>query len=81
MPRFYFDVYNDVSTLDDAGSDLADIETARGVALDVLSDLTPHFPANGAVGRHRVIVRGQSGECVLEAVLTYQCVMMSDEEN
>lgn len=81
MPRFYFDVYNDVSTLDDAGSDLADIHTARGVALDVLSDLAPHFPANGAVWHHRVIVRGQSGKRLLEAVLTYQCVMMCDEKN
>ena len=81
MPRFFFDVYTDVSALDDTGSDLADIASARAVALGTLSDLTRKLQPDNTVKRHRVMVRAQSGKHVLEAVLTIQCIMIIDKED
>ena len=78
MPRYFFDVHDGTNTLDDAGTELADVAAARVEAIGVLSELTRQFPPDGALKEHRIIVRAENGDRVLEAILTFRCVVLGE---
>jgi hypothetical protein len=65
MPRFYFNVYNDVTALDDEGIDLPDIETARQAALGGARDLAADQVKKGRLNlTHRIDIVDEGGSVV-----------------
>ena len=67
MPRYYFDIHNDIETRDDEGRELADIATALEQALDSARELVcESVQRHGGVNLdHRIDVRDEAGEVVL----------------
>lgn len=55
MPRYYFNVYNDDTTLDYQGAELADEHAARAYAVKAARSLAADTVQHGhLVGHHRV---------------------------
>ena len=55
MPLYYFNIYNDDTTLDDQGLELADEHAARAFAVKAVRDLASETVLHGhLVGHHRV---------------------------
>lgn len=55
MPQFYFNVYNDVVTLDDEGAELADAHAARAYAVKEARALAADTVLRGHLARHHRI--------------------------
>jgi imidazolonepropionase-like amidohydrolase len=55
MPLYYFNVYNDDTTLDDEGAELADEHAARAHAVKAARSLAAETALHGhLIGHHRV---------------------------
>ena len=55
MPLYYFNVYNDDTTLDEEGTELADEHAARAYAVKAVRSLAADTVRKGhLVGHHRV---------------------------
>ncbi len=55
MPLYYFNVYNDVITLDEEGAELADEHAARAHAVTAARSLAADTALHGHIaGHHRV---------------------------
>lgn len=55
MPLYYFNVYNDDTTLDDEGAELADEHAARAHAIKAARSLAAETALHGhLIGHHRV---------------------------
>lgn len=55
MPMYYFNVYNDDTTLDEEGAELADEHAARAYAVKAVRSLAADTVRQGhLVGHHRV---------------------------
>lgn len=55
MPLYYFNVYNDDTTLDDQGAELADEHAARAYAVKAVRSLAAETVRHGhLVGHHRI---------------------------
>lgn len=63
MPLYYFNIYNDDTTLDDEGAELADEHAARAYAVKAARSLAADTVRHGhLVGHHRVefVDKGQN---------------------
>lgn len=66
MPRFFFNVHDDVVVIDDDGIELADAEAARVAALSGARALMCDQVKTGRLSlHHRIEVVDESGEPVL----------------
>lgn len=55
MPLYYFNIYNDDTTLDEEGAELADEHAARAFAVKAVRELAAETTLHGHfVGHHRV---------------------------
>lgn len=55
MPLYYFNVYNDDTTLDEEGADLTDEHAARAYAVKAARSLAAETALHGhLIGHHRV---------------------------
>lgn len=62
MPRYFFDLHNDVDSLDDEGKDLPDLEAAKANALREAREMMQESVCNGHLDlRHHIDVRDESG--------------------
>lgn len=63
MPRFFFDLHNDVDALDDEGKVLPDLESARENALREAREMIQASVAeSGKIDlRHHIDIRDESG--------------------
>ena len=65
MPRFFFDIYNDVVTTDPEGLELSNDDAAMARALIEVRELAAESVRRGhLVGSHRVEVLDQERNCV-----------------
>lgn len=66
MPRYYFHVFNDEVSIDEEGSLLPDLESARETALDGCRDLVCESVKKGHLNLdHRIDVADETGEVLL----------------
>ena len=67
MPRFYFDLHNDVDSIDDEGKDLPDLSAAKAnAAREVRELVSAGVMEHGKVDlRHYIQVRDEAGADVL----------------
>ena len=67
MPRFFIHVYNDIDAIDDDGQELADLATARDVAIQGARSLMAHEVLHGRpiTLHHRVEIVGESGTVLI----------------
>jgi hypothetical protein len=63
MPRYFFDLHNDVDALDDEGKELPDFDAAKANALrEVRTMLQASIAETGRIDlRHHIDVRDESG--------------------
>ena len=55
MPLYYFNIYNDDTTLDEEGAELADEHAARAYAVKAVRELAAETALHGhLIGHHRV---------------------------
>jgi len=72
MPRFFFDVHDDIDVIDDVGIELPDLDAARAEAARTLADVASELlPDNGMRKTLAINVRGESGQMVLKTSLRY----------
>jgi hypothetical protein len=70
MPRFFFDITDGATTIDDAGTDLPNAHAARDAAIKVLPDI-----ARDEIGKRQsrevsVLMRDVDGRALFTASLT-----------
>ena len=73
MPRYFFDV-DDTGDLqqDDTGTELADLDAARKMAMRALPDIARQdIPKDGDRRTFTVLVTAEDGQPVYAATLTY----------
>lgn len=62
MPRYFFDVHDGVSIIDDEGTELADEHAARIAAAQLAGRLLADHPSHfWDGGEWRIVVRGERG--------------------
>ena len=65
MPRFYFDLHNDVDALDQEGKELDGLEDARKIALAEAREMIEASVAEGHIDlNHFIQVRDEAGNIV-----------------
>ena len=66
MPRYFFDLYNDVSVIDDEGQEFADLQTAKEEAAKQVRKLIGGLVAeNGKIDLlHYLQLRDENGNVV-----------------
>ena len=66
MPRYYFDLHNDVETIDEEGQEFPDFDAARtGALLEVRHMIEASVSDTAKVDlRHRIDVRDAFGETI-----------------
>ena len=66
MPRFYFHVFNDETSVDEEGRELPDLEAARAQAIaDARSLMSDGLKLGRIVLSHHIAVQNEQGELVL----------------
>lgn len=65
MPRFYFDLHNDLDVRDDEGRELPDLAAARAESIREAREMMTESVRNGRVALdHRIVVRDESDATV-----------------
>jgi hypothetical protein len=63
MPRFYFDLHNDVDAIDREGKELGDLVEARKIALKAAREMIAASAEEGHINlNHFIQVREESGK-------------------
>ena len=63
MPRFYFDLHNDVDAIDREGKELGDLVEARKIALKAAREMIAASAKEGHINlNHFIQVREESGK-------------------
>ena len=71
MPRFYFHVFNDKTSLDDEGQDLPDLEAARAHAVAGARSLMSDELKDGRlVLSHHIAIENEQGELLLDVTFS-----------
>ena len=66
MPRFYFHVFNDETTIDEEGQELADLEAARAVAVEAARGLVCESVKHGHLNLdHRIEITDEANARVM----------------
>ncbi|MBA3676475.1 MAG: hypothetical protein H0W74_03630 [Sphingosinicella sp.] len=66
MPRFFFHLYDDLTVIDEEGTELPDTEAARVYAIASIRELACQEIREGSLNRrHRIQVQDEKGQSVL----------------
>jgi len=72
MPRFFFDVHDDIHVIDDVGIELPDLDAAKAEATRTLAEIAGELlPNDGTRKTLAINVRNESGQVVLKTSLNY----------
>jgi hypothetical protein len=72
MPRYYFDLYDDIEVRDDIGTDAPDLGAAQVEAARILTDVARDLlPGDGLHKDIHVHIRNRWGEELARASLNY----------
>ena len=72
MPRFFFDVNDDIHVIDDVGIELPDLDAAKAEATRTLAEIAGELlPNDGTRKTLAINVRNESGQVVLKTSLNY----------
>lgn len=67
MPRYFFHVFNDEVSIDEEGSMLPDLESAREIAMDGCRDLVCESVQKGHLNLdHRIDVADEKGDVLMQ---------------
>lgn len=67
MPRYFFNIYNDVTSLDEEGRELPDLETARDHAIRGARSIMADGLKKGLIDlSHHVAIVDERGELLLD---------------
>ena len=67
MPRYYFHVFNDVTSLDEEGRELPDLEAARAHAVEDARSLMSDMLKQGRIVlSHHIAIQNEQGELLLD---------------
>lgn len=79
MPRYFFDISNRSFHRDEEGSDCANFEAARALAMRSLPEIARFaIPGDGDNQAFVVLVRDEAGTVVYTATLTFAGVRLND---
>lgn len=76
MAHFFFDVFNDDTTIDEEGVDLATADDARAYAVAAARELVAERAIAGSLHRHHRIQVRDSGDNVVFSVRFDEAVQM-----
>ena len=77
MARYFFDIHDGGSTRDDTGTECADDEAARKIAIRTLPDIArDEIPRDGDRRSFVVLVTSEDGGPVFSATLSYTGVWL-----
>ena len=77
MPRYFFDIHDGGSTRDDIGTECADDEAARKIAIQTLPDIArDEIPKDGDRRQFVALVTDEDGRAVFSATLSYAGVWL-----
>lgn len=71
MPRYFFDVHDDVDIVDTQGQDLPDLKAARHMAVQALTEAARDILPDDGPAKELVVVVRQDGKIVLRARLNF----------
>ncbi len=72
MPRYFFDIHDDVDVTDEVGLELPDLKAARSEVARALTEAAlDALPSNGPSKAMTINVRDEGGRRVLQAVLSF----------
>jgi hypothetical protein len=78
MQRYFFNLYNDVVTLDEEGQDLASADVAHDLAIGKIRDIVKEGPASGPIAlAHRIEIVDEFGR-ILRTVSFAEAVKAED---
>ena len=77
MPHYFFDVRDGTITHDRDGTDLADLDAARAVAVEILNGLPRRLPCPGSFVDQEVTVRTEDGRRLFKTMLTLRCIELA----
>ncbi|MBE7181394.1 MAG: hypothetical protein INR71_09345 [Terriglobus roseus] len=78
MPRYFFDIHDTGSTRDDTGTECADDEAARVLAIRTLPDIArDEIPKDGDRRHFVVLVTDENGRPTFSATLSYAGVWLN----
>ena len=80
MPRYFFDLYDHQTIIDDHGIELSDIGAASAEAVRLLADIAKEFMPKGATEQEFAVhVRRESGAIVLKASGVFKVELVAPE--
>jgi hypothetical protein len=72
MPRYFFDIHDDIEIIDQEGQELPNLRAARSKAAMALAEAAKdELPDNGPAKDLTVIVRDEAGKVVLTTRLSF----------
>jgi hypothetical protein len=71
MPRYYFDIHDDVDIVDDTGQELRDLRAARDEAARALSEAAKDMLVSDGPRKELMIVVRDTSSVVLKAKLAF----------
>ena len=78
MPRYFFDIHDGGSTRDETGTECADDEAARKLAIRTLPDIArDEIPKDGDRRAFVALIRDEAGHPVFTATLSYAGVWLN----
>lgn len=78
MPRYFFDIHDGGSTRDNTGTECADDEAARKIAIRTLPDIArDEISKDGDRRAFMVLVTDENGRAVFSATLSYAGVWLN----
>ena len=78
MPRYFFDIHDGGSVRDDTGTECADDEAARKLAIKALPDIArDEIPRDGDRRAFIALIRDEDGRPVFSATLSYTGVWLN----
>jgi hypothetical protein len=72
MPRYFFDLFDDMVVIDNVGLELPDLDRARREAISAIAGVAQDIlPGDGPAKTLRVNVRDESGSVVITAEISF----------
>jgi hypothetical protein len=73
VPRFFFDIHDDIDLIDNVGMDFPNLVAARSQAALALSEFAKEaLPGNGPDKQFTVTIRDEHGKVVLTCTLVFK---------
>ena len=77
MPRYFFDIHDgDDVVLDDTGSDLDDLDAAKGQVMSILPQVALEMLPDRRHREMQAVLRDEAGSALFKATLTFRCASL-----